>query len=42
MGNGPTDGLTDQHIDRQTDQSTIGLIGQQPNSLIEMRGHIQK
>ena len=42
MGNGPTDGLTGQNIDRQTDQRTIGLIGPQTNSIIEMRGHIQK
>ena len=42
MGNGPTDGLTDQHINGQTDQRTIGLIGQQTNSLREMRGNNQK
>ena len=42
MGNGPTDGQTDQHDDGQTDQRTIGFIGQQTNSLIELRGHIQK
>ena len=42
MGNGPTDGQTDQHVDGQTDQRTIGFIGQQTNSLIEKRGHIQK
>ena len=42
MGNGQTDGLIDQHINRQTDQRTKGLIGQQANTLIQMRGHIQK
>ena len=42
MDNGQTDRLTDQHINGQTDQRTKGLIGRQPSSLIEIRGHIQK